>query len=160
MTRCFLCWPRRVTSATGMHATLEELLELVFCLRSSPRLHKEWITFSNEEVPVTEDKYHKGIYCQGKCFHGQDWSKIMEKMLGAVISSRSVPSGYITMTPVERVTSNSRAEAGSNTSTNSPASCRRRQKGKSRIWDSKIWSRVPRDSDARMTALARPSSNC
>jgi hypothetical protein len=27
----------------------------------------------------------------------------------------------------------------------SPASRRRRQKGKSRIWDSKIWSRVPRD---------------
>jgi hypothetical protein len=32
--------------------------------------------------------------------------------------------------------------------------------GESRIWDSKIWSRVPRDSDPRMTALARSSSNC
>jgi hypothetical protein len=42
----------------------------------------------------------------------------------------------------------------------SPASRRRRQKGNSRIWDSKIWSRVPRDSDLRMTALARSSSNC
>jgi hypothetical protein len=42
----------------------------------------------------------------------------------------------------------------------SPASRRRRRKGKSRIWDSKIWSRVPGDSDPRMTALARTSSNC
>jgi hypothetical protein len=41
-----------------------------------------------------------------------------------------------------------------------PASRRRRRKGKSQIWDSKIWSRVPRDSDPRMTPLARPSSNC
>jgi hypothetical protein len=42
----------------------------------------------------------------------------------------------------------------------SPASRRRRQKGKSQIWDSKIWSRVPRDSDPRMNALARTSRNC
>jgi hypothetical protein len=40
------------------------------------------------------------------------------------------------------------------------ASRRRRRKGKSQIWDSKIRSRVPRDSDPRMTALARASSNC
>jgi hypothetical protein len=40
------------------------------------------------------------------------------------------------------------------------ASRRRRRKGKSRIWDSKIWSRVPRHSDPRMTTLARASSNC
>jgi hypothetical protein len=31
--------------------------------------------------------------------------------------------------------------------------------GESRIWDGKIWSWVPRDSDPRITALARPSSN-
>jgi hypothetical protein len=42
----------------------------------------------------------------------------------------------------------------------SPTSRRRRRKGKSRIWDSKIWSRVPRDSDPRMTALARASRKC
>jgi hypothetical protein len=30
--------------------------------------------------------------------------------------------------------------------------------GKSQIWDSKIWSRVPRDSDPRKSALARASS--
>jgi hypothetical protein len=41
-----------------------------------------------------------------------------------------------------------------------PACHTRRQKGKSRIWDSKIWSRVPRDSDPRMNALAGASSNC
>jgi hypothetical protein len=41
----------------------------------------------------------------------------------------------------------------------SPASRRRRRKGKSRIWDNKIWSQVPRDSDPRMAALARVSSN-
>jgi hypothetical protein len=39
-----------------------------------------------------------------------------------------------------------------------PASRRRRRKGKSQIWDSKIWWRVPRDSDPRKTALARASS--
>jgi hypothetical protein len=39
-----------------------------------------------------------------------------------------------------------------------PASRRRRRKGKSQIWDSKIWSRVPRDSDPRKTTLARASS--
>jgi hypothetical protein len=44
----------------------------------------------------------------------------------------------------------------------SPASRRRRQKGKSRIWGSKIWSQVPRDSDPRIrvNARARASSNC
>jgi hypothetical protein len=35
---------------------------------------------------------------------------------------------------------------------------RRRQKEKSQIWDSKIWSRVPRDSHPRKTTLARDSS--
>jgi hypothetical protein len=39
-----------------------------------------------------------------------------------------------------------------------PASSRRRRKRKSQIWDSKIWSRVRRDSDPRKTALARASS--
>jgi hypothetical protein len=32
--------------------------------------------------------------------------------------------------------------------------------GESRIRDRKIWSRVPRDSDPRMTVLAKSSSNC
>jgi hypothetical protein len=39
-----------------------------------------------------------------------------------------------------------------------PASRRRRRKGKSQIWVSKIWSRVPRDSYPRKIALARASS--
>jgi hypothetical protein len=38
-----------------------------------------------------------------------------------------------------------------------PASRRWRRKWKSQIWDSKIMSRVPRDSDPRRTALARTS---
>jgi hypothetical protein len=42
----------------------------------------------------------------------------------------------------------------------SPVSHRRQRKGKSRMWDSKIWSRVLWDSDPKMTALARASSNC
>jgi hypothetical protein len=37
---------------------------------------------------------------------------------------------------------------------------KRRRKGKSQIWGSKIWPRVLRDSDPKMTALARTSSNC
>jgi hypothetical protein len=40
------------------------------------------------------------------------------------------------------------------------ASRRRRRKGKPRIWDSKIWPRILQDSDPKMTALARTSSNC
>jgi hypothetical protein len=39
-----------------------------------------------------------------------------------------------------------------------PASRRRRRKGKSQVGDSKIWSRVPRDSGPRKTALARTKS--
>jgi hypothetical protein len=39
-----------------------------------------------------------------------------------------------------------------------PAGRRRRRKGKSQIWDSKIWSRVPKDSDPRKIVLARASS--
>jgi hypothetical protein len=39
-----------------------------------------------------------------------------------------------------------------------PVSRRRRRKGKSR--NSQVWPGVPRDSDMRMTALARASSNC
>jgi hypothetical protein len=41
-----------------------------------------------------------------------------------------------------------------------PASRRRRRKVKSRIWDSKIWPRVLRDADPKITALARASCNC
>jgi hypothetical protein len=41
-----------------------------------------------------------------------------------------------------------------------PASRRRRRKGKSRIWDIKIWPRILRDSDPKMTAMARASKNC
>jgi hypothetical protein len=41
-----------------------------------------------------------------------------------------------------------------------PASRRRRRKGNSRIWDSKIWSKVPREPDLKMTALARTRRNC
>jgi hypothetical protein len=39
-----------------------------------------------------------------------------------------------------------------------PASRRRRRKGKSQIWESKRWSRVPRNSDPRKSTLARTSS--
>jgi hypothetical protein len=39
-----------------------------------------------------------------------------------------------------------------------PASRRRRRKEKSQIWKSKIWSRIPRDSDSRKTTLPRASS--
>jgi hypothetical protein len=39
-----------------------------------------------------------------------------------------------------------------------PTSRRRRRKGKSQIWESKIWSLIPRYSDPRKTALARTSS--
>jgi hypothetical protein len=39
-----------------------------------------------------------------------------------------------------------------------PANRKRRRNVKSQIWDSKIWLRVPRDSDPRKTALGRPSN--
>jgi hypothetical protein len=40
----------------------------------------------------------------------------------------------------------------------SPASRRRQCKGESQIWDSKLWSRVPKDSDPRKTIQVRTSS--
>jgi hypothetical protein len=39
-----------------------------------------------------------------------------------------------------------------------PAGRTRRRKGKSQMWDSKIWSPILRDSDPRKTVLARVSS--
>jgi hypothetical protein len=39
-----------------------------------------------------------------------------------------------------------------------PASRKRRRKGESQIWDSKIWLRFQRDSDSRKTTLASASS--
>jgi hypothetical protein len=39
-----------------------------------------------------------------------------------------------------------------------PASRTRRRKGKSQIWESKIWSRVPRDSDPKKTTLPSAST--
>jgi hypothetical protein len=39
-----------------------------------------------------------------------------------------------------------------------PASRKRRRRGKSQIWDSKVWLRVQRDSDPRKTILASASS--
>jgi hypothetical protein len=50
-------------------------------------------------------------------------------------------------------------EAGPNSST-SPASCRRWRKGKSRIWDSKIWLQIAWESDSRMAVLARARNSC
>jgi hypothetical protein len=41
-----------------------------------------------------------------------------------------------------------------------PASRRRRRKGKSRMWDSKLWSRGPRESGPKVIALARTRSSC
>jgi hypothetical protein len=39
-----------------------------------------------------------------------------------------------------------------------PASRRRRRKGKSQIWDSKIWSRDQKDSDQTKTTLGGPAA--
>jgi hypothetical protein len=51
-------------------------------------------------------------------------------------------------------------EAGSHTSTVTLRVVGRGRKGKSRIWDSKIRPRVPRESDPKLTALAGVSSSC
>jgi hypothetical protein len=39
-----------------------------------------------------------------------------------------------------------------------PASRRRRRKGKSQIWDCKIWSRIPRNSDPRKATWRGPAA--
>jgi hypothetical protein len=83
----------------------------------------------------------------------------IELLLETVFSTRSVLSGYkednwgdpVIYTP---------CGGGVEYLHRDPASRRRRRKGKSRIWDSKIWPWVLRDSDPKMTALARTSSNC
>jgi hypothetical protein len=41
VTLCFPCGPCQAPTATGMHATTEEVLEAVFSMRSVPKLHKE-----------------------------------------------------------------------------------------------------------------------
>jgi hypothetical protein len=54
----------------------------------------------------------------------------------------------------------SRVEAGSNTSTVALRVVGGDEKESLKSETVKIWSRVPRDSDPRMTALERASSNC
>jgi hypothetical protein len=73
---------------------------------------------------------------------------------GVVFSAQSVPRSskrnQLAVSPVW---------ARDGTLHRDPASRRRRRRGKSRIWESKIWSWVPRDSDPWMNALASASSN-
>jgi hypothetical protein len=65
--------------------------------------------------------------------------------------------GYITrITLAERVSSP--CGGGVDYLHRSPVSHRRQRKGKSRMWDSKIWSQVPRDLDPRKTTMVRTSS--
>jgi hypothetical protein len=68
-------------------------------------------------------------------------------------------SSFITHTHPTIIISVSRCGGGVEYRHRDPASRRRRRKGKSRIWGSKIWPRVPRDSNQKMTALVRASSN-
>jgi hypothetical protein len=67
-----------------------------------------------------------------------------DKLLETVFSARSVQSGY--------------KEDNFEHLHRDPTSCRGRRKGKSQNRDSKIWSRAPRDSDPRKTALAKPAA--
>jgi hypothetical protein len=109
----------------------------------------------------------------------QQWYRNREP----VFSTRSIQRGYKEDNWSEN--SQSRVEAGSNTSTvallvvggdeKEPSAWRYNRAtlslgdintgtlpsrlGESRIWDSKMWSWVPRDSDLRMTALVKTSSN-
>jgi hypothetical protein len=97
-----------------------------------------------------------------------------ELLLETIFPTRYVQSGYKKENWGDLV--RTRVEAGSNTSTlglrwkgdpvpggitGSPCSWGTWpfRLGKSRIWDSKTWSWAPQDSDLRMTALARTSSN-
>jgi hypothetical protein len=49
MTQCFLCGPHHVPTATGMHATIEELLEAMFSAGSVPMLYHE----DQQDMPVS-----------------------------------------------------------------------------------------------------------
>jgi hypothetical protein len=93
---------------------------------------------------------------------------------GIVLSVRSVPRCYKQDWESVELT---RVEAGSNTSTVALRVVEGDEKliqflgainkrswpsrlGDSRIWDNKMWSWVPRESDLIMTLLVRASSNC
>jgi hypothetical protein len=78
----------------------------------------------------------------------------IEELLETMLSTRSIPTVYQSLK-----FSSIPCGGGIEYLHHSPASPRRRRKAKSRIWGSKQWSRVPWDSDPRMTALARASSN-
>jgi hypothetical protein len=79
------------------------------------------------------------------------------EQLGEVFSMQSVPRLY-NEEQLLRLRSLDPCGGGVEYLHRDPASRRRRRKGKSQNWDSKIWSRDPRDSDPRKTTLARTSS--
>jgi hypothetical protein len=116
------------------HAITEELWEAVF---------------STFRAAVVATQRH-GKHVSGEI--NQHWT--IEELLKTVFSKWFVPEGYwwnkFSAPPFG---------GGVEYFHRSPASRRRRRKGKSRISDSTIWSRVPRDSDPRINALARASSN-
>jgi hypothetical protein len=97
-------------------------------------------------------QYASGVFCgpSGDRYYA------MRDTRGQQYRRRCIPhgptQGYITYSFVTR--------DGFEYLHRSPESRRRRQKGKSRIWDSTILSRVPRNSDSKMIVLARASSNC
>jgi hypothetical protein len=96
----------------------------------------------------------------------QIFNKCTQPLLGYVFADRHVLTEMIGATMGElcflygpcRVVISDTSGGGVEYLHRDPASRRRRRKGKSQIWDSKIWSRVPRDFDSRKTALARASS--
>jgi hypothetical protein len=85
-------------------------------------------------VPVTTDKQITTDECKN-C-----WTECF------VFGSRALIKGHVIDSQVEYLHRN-------------PASRTKRRKGKSRILDRKMWSRVPRDSGPKMIALARTKSN-
>jgi hypothetical protein len=79
----------------------------------------------------------------------------LETVFSTVVRAERLRGGQL-----EQEYAHSRVEAGSNTSTVVLRVVGGDKKEKSRIWDGKIWSRVPQDSDPKINALARTSINC
>jgi hypothetical protein len=119
------------------------------CLPFFPEPQKNyWVTMSISLMRLFE--IINRIYTFASPSHGTLWTTIWRKNLG--YSRHNVVCIYIHFS--------ARCGEGLNVSTLNPASRRRRQEEKCRIWDSKIWSQMPRDSNPKITALARASSSC
>jgi hypothetical protein len=116
------------------------------------KLHlKTWIVRA-EETSIATQRLGKHVPV------ATNTQATIDELTWTMFSVRSVQSGYKRRELVIWYEARDPYGGGVEYPHRDPASHRRRREGKSRNWDSKIWSPVPRDSNPRKTALARANS--